>query len=254
YNQQFDPSTGIALSDPTTQKTILSETGFVQPSLAWVYDNSVAGYTGPFLGRRSRVEIAPTIGGWRYVQSTVDFRRYDHLFGPLTLATRAMYFGRNGRDADKFQMYLGYPDLIRGWTAGSFDRNECLNLTVADPNTQTGCAQLDQLLGTSVAVFNAELRFPILSQQYMHWLPQIFPPIEGALFFDAGVAMTDGTKFAWSRPDDVSPLAVRTPLKSVGLSIKINALGFMVLRFDYAKPLNRPGVHPYWTISFGPAY
>ena len=254
YNQQFDPTTGIALSDPTTQKTILSETAFVQPSLAWVYDNSIAGYTGPFLGRRSRVEVAPTIGGWRYVQSTVDFRRYDHLFGPLTLATRALYFGRNGRDADKFQMYLGYPDLIRGWTAGSFDRNECSTLIVADPNSQTGCDKEDQLLGTSIAVFNAELRFPILSQQYMHWLPQLFPPIEGALFFDAGVAMNDGTTFAWSRPDNVSPLSVRTPLKSVGLSIKINALGFMVLRFDYAKPLNRPGVSPYWTISFGPAY
>jgi outer membrane protein assembly factor BamA len=151
-------------------------------------------------------------------------------------------------------MYLGYPDLIRGWTAGSFDRNECTLQLVADPTSQTGCTKLDQLLGTSIAVFNAELRFPILSQQYMHWLPQLFPPIEGALFFDAGVAMNGDSKFAWSRPDDVSPVAVRTPLKSVGLSIKVNALGFMVLRFDYAKPLNRPGVNPYWTISFGPAY
>ena len=254
YLQPFDPTTGLATENPSTQKTVLSETGFVQPTVAWVYDNSIAGYTGPFLGRRSRIELAPTIGGWQYLQSTVDFRRYDHLFGPLTLATRALYFGRNGRDADKFQMYLGYPDLIRGWTAGSFDRNECLTQTVVDPTSQTGCSKLDQLLGTSIAVFNAELRFPILSQQYMHWLPQLFPPIEGALFFDAGVAMRGDTRFAWSRPDDVSPVAVRTPLKSVGVSIKINALGFMVLRFDYAKPLNRPGVNPYWTISFGPAY
>ncbi len=160
----------------------------MQPSLAWVFDNSIAGYVGPFLGRRARVEVAPTIGGWRYLQSTVDLRRYDHLIGPFTLATRAMYTGRAGRDDSLFQMYLGYPDLIRGWTAGSFDRNECLSVTVADPNSQTGCGPLDQLIGTQLAVFNAELRFPILSQQYMHWLPQLFPPIEGALFFDAGVA------------------------------------------------------------------
>ena len=88
----------------------------------------------------------------------------------------------------------------------------------------------------------------------MHWLPNLFPPIEGALFFDAGVAWNGSSQFQWNRPDGVSPVDVRTPLKSVGLSIKINALGFMVLRFDYAKPLNRPGVSPYWTISFGPAY
>jgi Tol biopolymer transport system component len=254
YLQPFDPTTGLATEDPSTVKTINSEDIFVQPNIAWVYDNSIMGYTGPFLGRRSRVELAPAIGGWTYLQTTVDYRRYDHLVGPLTLATRALYYGRSGRDASKFSQYLGYPDLIRGWTAGSFDRNECANLVVADPNTQTGCAAEDQLIGTSIGVFNAEVRFPILSQQYMHWLPQLFPPIEGAFFFDAGVAWNDGSSVDLTRPAGASPLDVRTPLKSVGLSIKINALGFVVLRFDYAKPLDRPGVSPYWTISFGPAY
>ena len=263
YLQPFDRFTGLATDNPQTIKTVNSQTGFVQPSIAWVFDNSIAGYTGPFLGRRSRVEIAPTVGGWRYMQTTVDFRRYDHLFGPLSLATRAMYLGRTGRDADRFSMYLGYPDLIRGWTAGSFDRNECLSLAVADPNSQTGCGSLDQLIGTSIGVFNAEIRFPILSQQYMHWLPQVFPPIEGALFFDAGVAWNGSSSFKWNRPADASPIDVRTPLKSIGASIKINALGFMILRFDFAKPLDRyiqnvdgtrTAVKPYWTISFGPAY
>ena len=254
YREPFDPTTGLLTGDASTDKTVLSSTGYVQPSVAWVYDNSIAGYTGPFLGRRSRLEFAPTIGGWRYLQTTADFRRYDHIAGPFSLATRALYFGRAGRDADRFSMYLGYPDLIRGFTAGSYNRHECSTLTVADPSTQTGCAALDQLVGTSIAVFNAELRFPILSQQYMHWLPALFPPIEGALFFDAGVAWTGQTGFSWNRPTGASPADIRTPLKSVGLSIKVNALGFMILRFDYAKPLNRPGVNPYWTISFGPAY
>lgn len=254
YEIPFDPTTGIQTEDATTDKTILSEVGFVQPSVAWVYDNSIAGYTGPFLGRRSRIELAPAIGGWRYLETTVDFRRYDHLVGPFTLATRALYLGRTGRDADQFQQYLGYPDLIRGWTAGSFDRHECSVLTVADPNSQTGCAAEDQLLGSSVAVASAELRFPILTQQYMHWLPNLFPPIEGAFFFDAGVALDNQTSFVWNRTAAESPETYRTPLKSVGVSIKINALGFVILRFDYAKPLNRPGVSPYWTISFGPAY
>ena len=263
YLQPFDRTTGLATDNASTVKTVNSETGFVQPSIAWVFDNSIAGYTGPFLGRRSRIELAPTIGGWKYLQSTVDFRRYDHLFGPLTLATRAMYMGRAGRDDSLFQMYLGYPDLIRGWTAGSFDRNECTTQVAVDPTSQTGCGSLDQLIGTQIAVFNAEIRFPILSQQYMHWLPQLFPPIEGALFFDAGVAWNSHSDVRWNRPDAASPVAVRTPLKSVGLSLKVNALGFMVVRFDFAKPLNRyvlnldgtkSAVSPYWTISFGPSY
>ena len=254
YIQPFDGATGIATADAYSQKTVLREAGFVQPSVAWVYDNALDGYTGPFLGRRSRIELAPAIGSWQYLQSTVDLRRYDHLAGPFTLATRELYFGRSGRDADEFAMYLGYPDLIRGWTSGSFDRHECATLVVADPNSTTGCAALDQLVGTSIGVFNAELRFPILSQQYMHWLPALFPPIEGALFYDAGVAWSGDSKVEWSRPAGASPTTVRVPLQSLGASIRINALGFVVLRFDYAHPLNRPGVGSYWTISFGPAY
>ncbi|MGH7583053.1 MAG: DPP IV N-terminal domain-containing protein [Gemmatimonadales bacterium] len=254
YYQPFDASSGIATADPYSQKTILREAGFVQPSVAWVYDNALDGYTAPFLGRRMRIELAPTVGSWQYLQSTVDLRRYDHLVGPFTLATRALYFGRTGRDANEFAMYLGYPDLIRGWTSGSFDRHECATLVVADPNSSTGCASLDQLVGTSIGVANAEIRFPILSQQYMHWLPALFPPIEGSLFYDAGVAWDGNSKVGWTRPAGASPTTFRVPLQSVGLEVRINALGFVVLRFDYAKPLNRPGVSPYWTISFGPAY
>ncbi len=254
YNEPFDPASGLLTENPSTTKDVLSETGLVQPSLAWVYDNSIDGYTGPFLGRRSRFEIAPAIGGWTYNQVTADYRRYDRIAGPITLATRLLYFGRSGRDAGKFSVYLGYPDFIRGYTSGSFIRNECTNpVNAADSTSQTGCAALDQLIGTSLAIGNAEIRFPIL-EPGMKFLPSIFPPIEGALFYDAGVTWTGQSDVRWSRPAGASPSIVRTPLTSVGVSLRINLLGYMVLRFDYAKPLSRPGIHPYWTISFGPAY
>ncbi len=254
YSEPFDPASGLLTGNPTTTKTVLAEPVFLQPSLAWVYDNSIDGYTGPFLGRRSRVEIAPAIGGWMYNQVTADYRRYDRIAGPVTLATRLLYFGRTGRDADRFSVYLGYPDFIRGYTSGSYLRNECANpVSAADSTSQTGCAALDQLVGTSLALGNVELRFPIL-EPGMKFLPSIFPPIEGALFYDAGVTWKSGSELRWSRPAGASPSLVRTPLTSVGVSLRINLLGYMVLRFDYAKPLQRPGIHPYWTISFGPAY
>ncbi|MCA9720999.1 MAG: hypothetical protein KC489_01080, partial [Gemmatimonadetes bacterium] len=51
-----------------------------------------------------------------------------------------------------------------------------------------------------------------------------------------------------------SPLRVRTPLRSWGGSLRTNLFGFLILRFDYAKPINRPGTSPFWTISIGPTY
>ncbi len=34
----------------------------------------------------------------------------------------------------------------------------------------------------------------------------------------------------------------------------MNFLGFVVLRFDYTKPLSRPHNNPYWTVSLGPTF
>ena len=43
-------------------------------------------------------------------------------------------------------------------------------------------------------------------------------------------------------------------MRSWGGSARVNALGFMILRFDYTKPLDRPYDKAYWTVSFGPTF
>ena len=137
--------------------------------------------------------------------------------------------------------------------SGSFRRNECIN-SGADPNTITGCAALDQLVGTSVAVVNAELRFPLLNAS-LGFVPIGFPPIEGAFFYDAGVAWDAGSKVELrNRRPGESPIAIRTPLRSLGFSIRANIFGLVILRFDYTKPQQRPGTDAFWTVSLGPTF
>ncbi|MGH7657520.1 MAG: hypothetical protein ACREL6_04740, partial [Gemmatimonadales bacterium] len=174
--EPFDPNTGFATREATLEERNLDNVSYVQTSLALVHDNTIFGYTGPLLGRRSRFELAQTVGGWTFTQGTADYRRYDHLFGPFTFATRALYFGRIGPDARQFQVFLGSTDLLRGNTSGSYTRNECLNTN--DSNTQTGCVELDRLVGTQIAVASAELRFPLLNAS-LGFIPLGFPPIEG---------------------------------------------------------------------------
>jgi outer membrane protein assembly factor BamA len=104
-------------------------------------------------------------------------------------------------------------------------------------------------------VFNAELRFPLFRQLALGFLPVWFPPIEGAMFFDAGIAWQQGTRLVWSRQATDNPALVREPLTSWGFSGRVNLLGFAVFRFDYTKPLKRmAGVGAYWTISLGPTF
>ena len=224
---------------------------YLQPSLALVHDNALFGYVGWFSGSRSRFSVSPAFGTWHFTAGLADYRRYIFL-RPFTLAFRGMTFGRYGRDAERFPIFLGSTELLRGYTYGSIRNHEC----VSDPGagSLTGCAQLDQLIGSKIAVGSVELRFPLTRSLVLGFLPIGFPPIEAALFYDAGVAWGEGSTVKFTRSPGDDPLLVRTPLKSWGSSIRVNMLGLMILRFDYAKPIDRPRNKAYWTISVGPAF
>ena len=249
-NEPYDPNSGFATADPFLETVNLSSVNYAQPSAALVFDNSLTGYVGPFYGRRYRLEFAQTMGDWKFSQVTADYRRYDQIIGPIVLATRALYFGRIGRSADQFKIFAGSTDLIRGNTSGSYRRNECLNAN--DTNTETGCAALDRLVGTQIGVGSVELRFPILNPSY--GLPAAFPPIEGALFYDIGLAWDDRSSIKWNRESGDDPTRVRTPLQTLGASVRVNLFGFAVARLDYSVPQERRAVKGLWTFSLGPTF
>ena len=225
--------------------------GYLQPSVALVHDNSLPGWVGPFSGGRWRLQASPTFGTWKFTMGLADWRRY-FFFRPFTVAVRGEFFGRIGRDADLFPVYLGSTELVRGYTSGSFRQNECVAPVGA--NSFSGCAEFDQLVGSRVAVGNVELRFPLTRSLVLGFLPLGFPPIEGALFYDIGLAWNDSSTVKWHRSAGESPTDVRTPVRSWGGSIRMNLLGFVIVRLDYTKPLDRPRKGAYWTVSLGPTF
>ena len=249
-NEPYNPFTGIPTEEPFLETDNLPGVTYAQPSAALVFDNSLFGYVGPFYGRRYRLELAQTVGDWNFSQVTADYRRYDRLVGPLVFATRALYFGRIGRDAREFRVYAGSTDLIRGNTSGSYRRNECLNAN--DPGSETGCAELDRLVGTQIGIASAELRFPILNQSF--GVPAGVPPIEGAIFYDIGIAWDGQSTLKWSREAGDDPIRVRTPLKTLGFSVRTNLFGFAVARVDYSIPQERRDIKGLWTFSLGPTF
>jgi Tol biopolymer transport system component len=224
---------------------------YVQPSFSLVHDNSLFGYVGPFAGSRSRFQVSSAMGTWHFTEGLADYRKYIFV-RPFTIAVRGMTFGRYGRDAERFPIFLGSTELLRGYTYGSIRNHECVN--PSSGGTFTGCADLDQLIGSKIAVASAELRFPLTRSLVLGFLPIGFPPIEAALFYDAGIAWSEGSIIKGSRSATDDPVLVRVPLKSWGSSIRVNMLGLMILRFDYTKPLDRARNKSYWTISLGPTF
>lgn len=223
---------------------------YVQPSIAFVHDKTLFSAVGPFAGTRMRIEYSPTYGDWQFHAGTFDFRKY--LFArPFTLAVRGLFFGRYGGAADTFPVFLGNTELIRGYTAGSVIDHECRNV-FNDASSRTGCNALDELIGSKVAVANVELRFPLARNVNLLGLP--LPPVEGAMFFDVGVAWNENSILKWQRDAGDDPLRVRIPLRSWGGSVRANILGFVILRVDYTRPLDRVYNKAYWTVSVGPTF
>ena len=223
---------------------------YVSPRIAFVHDNALFSYVGPFAGSRARFGISPSFGGERFTNYVADYRRY--LFArPFTLAFRTLLYGNTGRDSRLFPIFLGTTELVRGYTSGSLLKHECAT-TPTLPTGYTGCSALDQLIGANIAVANIELRFPLTRSLVLGFLPIGFPPIEAALFYDAGVAYDHRRDVKLNR--DPNNSGIRSVMRSYGASIRVNMLGFLILRFDVAKPLNRTYQKAYWTVSLGPTF
>ena len=236
----------------------LGSVTYLQPTLAYVKDNALFGYTSYFYGTRYRFEVSPAIGGWQFTQLLGDFRHYQMIAFPFSFAFRGVAIGRLGRDGGNFPIYIGTPDLVRGYTYASYSAAEC---SVPTSTSYSGCPQLDQLIGSRAAVFNAEFRFPLTRNLVLGFLPVGFPPIEAALFYDAGIAWNGDSRVHLSRPANPDLAFDRWPMTSWGVGIRVNLFGFTVLRVDYAVPLQRKysdatlqSHGPYWIVSLGPPF
>jgi Tol biopolymer transport system component len=224
---------------------------YVMPSIALVYDNSLFGWTSPFLGQRYRFEITQAVGGYSFTRFLADWRRYTPIVGPFTLATRITSIGATGKDENLFPIYVGTPDRVRGYTYNSLLDHECRSALLGQSQ---GCPQLNQLIGSRMAVAGAELRFPLLRSLALGFAPIGLPPIEMAVFYDAGLAWQRGSTIQLHR-DPTDPSNIRAPVSSWGFGFRINVLGFMIMSIDYAKPLTRAAYnHGYWIVSLYPPW
>ncbi len=229
-------ATGRVLADSTVESSPFDAIDLGTASAALVYDNSLFGATSPIRGQRHRFELSPMVGSLNLLEVLGDFRRYFYPVRPFTFAARLLHFGRYGGDADDPRVrdqFIGFRGLVRGYTRGSFSADEC------DPTPDDPCPAFNQLLGSRMAVLNAELRFPLFGVlnigegYYGVW------PLEMALFGDAGVA--------WRSDDEATAVdenafflgGDRDPVFSAGVAFRTNLFNALVLEFDIVRAFDR---------------
>ena len=170
----------------------------------------------------------------------------------MTLASRVYADVSVGADEEEFPKYIARPDFVRG-----YDSNNSFNLTCPIVDSHSTCNAV-QLLGSRVAVGNVELRFPLLREVGLGFMPASLPPVDGLFFFDVGLAWSNRQSVYWNRPPDYDVSTQRFPLRSLGAGIRVNLFNYAILRWDYAIPLdipsNAPGRRRFWTWSLWPSF
>jgi hypothetical protein len=231
---------------------------FLQPRAAYVFDNTLMGYTAPIMGRRMRFAYQPTLGSRRWNEFLADYRRYDPLlFNWITIASRVTSLVRTGRDEQFFPNYIGNPNGLM-WLRG-YDRVNAFDFGCQAGIGGVGSCSNPILLGARAAVASTELRFPLIRRFELGVLPIQLPPVDGALFYEAGIAWGAGQSVSLSPLGDrqlVDPARQRFLLRSRGYSIRLNLFNFALLRWDYAIPLDGPRAtrRGFWQWSLGTSY
>jgi outer membrane protein assembly factor BamA len=196
---------------------------------ALVRDTTVFGPTGPLLGSRYRVEIAPAIGQLRYTSLLADVRHYLMPVRPFTVAMRMVHMGRYGRDRRDSRLlpsYLGSSYFVRG------HRDD---LRYCTPDAAQVCG--DELLGNRLLVGNLEVRFPLLGM-WSRQLEYRVIPVDAFFFADGGIVSGNREPGAGSRHS----------ISSIGAGLRMNA-GGLPLEIGAVRALDGP--RPRWQFDLG---
>ncbi len=199
---------------------------------ALVGDNSYFGIASPMAGYRFRIGIEQYLTGFNtdlpfnFTTLTADFRKYA-FFKPIALAGRIVHYGRYGKDSEAiYPLFLGYPWYIRGY-----------GFNTAGELLPANKLSVESLFGSKILVANAEIRLPFTGPEQLALIKSRFLLTELALFADAGLAWYDYSELGTSQTGDGGFRLEAKPYTSVGLSLRINLFGALILEPYYARPL-----------------
>ena len=254
--------------EDSTYSTIL-------PSLSWVFDNSVYGFTGPVDGFRKNttLTISPGYGSNNLKFQTIksDIRKYWRFGRDYTFALRGFLGTSLGKNKQKFFLG-GVPYLIagNGETNGVADNGNFREIILDDENESLihdiyfteyawplRGARFGERFGAATSLLNLEVRFPFINYLALGFpLKMIFGNIRGHAFIDIGAAWDDISEFStkdWpsryggNNLDNYSPVIMTS-----GIGTKIN-LGYFLLKIETAWDRNENGYSkPQWYFSLGP--
>ena len=222
------------------QEPIQERTVFV-PSVSYVHDTSLWGYTAPMIGSRYKFGVmgTPKVGanGLSFINVTGDYRTYFRLGRNYTIAMRLAGGGSYGRNPQKF--IIGGTD---NWINRTFENNTIPLENAEDYIFLQAALPLrgynyNAEIGSKYGLFNFEFRYPLFAFLQAGPLPLGLQSIAGVMFFDMGSAWNKDRDFVAFTKNADGATVTRDLLMGMGTGARIFFLAFLV-RFDVAWAWN----------------
>ena len=230
YTEYYDPTGTVFFGNTKEKKPVPKGFNLGQAYVAFVGDNSFFGVASPLQGHRFRFEASKYMGVINMNSLLGDFRKYFR-FAPFTFASRNMFMGRYGQDAESGllpPLYLGYPELIRGYNA----------LQYAEGGSGSSLS-INDLIGSRMYVTNFELRYPLTGPERLSGIKSRFLFTELNLFTDGGVAWGNSAFLQNDPKDQIN--RVSKFIWSSGVSLRVNLFGYLIVEPYYAIPWQNGG-------------
>ncbi len=217
------------------------EASFLVPSLAFVHDNVMWGYTSPIQGTRYRFEAYgnPGIGNKKlsFYTLTGDYRTYLRFWTDYSFVMRFSGGYSGGSNAQRF--FLGG---IENWINRTFATSEIPIESTSDYAFLSVVLPLrgynySERIGSKYFLMNYELRFPLIRYLVPGPLPILFSNILGVVYVDAGAAWSNTGKLQLFHRDAAGNFASKDLLTGTGVGARVFFLYFL-LRFDVAWAYN----------------
>ncbi|RMF58134.1 MAG: biopolymer transporter Tol, partial [Calditrichaeota bacterium] len=226
----------------------------ILPSLSYVHDSVLWGFTGPVDG--SRYALSATISP-KYSSDSrdfrsfaVDYRKYFMLNRDYSFAFRITGGASYGNEPQRF--FLGGIDNWINYKArGGLRTDNIGDVFFSRFITPLRGAFFYEKIGTRYALTNLEFRFPLIQ-----FLGLGFPPIRlfnvrGVMFYDIGSAWNNTSKWRATTINENNQRVFKDLVSGYGIGARVYFLYFL-LRIDVAwnYNLDRSG-KPIWYISLG---
>jgi len=219
----------------------VDEASFLIPSIAFVHDNVMWGYTSPIQGTRYRLEAYanPGIGKKKlsFYTLAADYRTYFRFWTDYSFVMRFSVAYSGGANPQRF--VLGG---IENWINRSFATREIPIESTSDYAFLTAVLPMrgfeySERIGTKYLLANYELRFPLIRYLIPGPLPILFSNILGVAYIDAGTTWNNTSKLQLFNKNENGKIVSKDLLMGTGVGARVYFLYFL-LRFDVAWAYN----------------